>query len=39
MKLIEKVIQPTGGSHSATVIFFHGSGKFETKTNETNYEN
>lgn len=27
MKLIEKVIQPTGGVHSATVIFFHGSGE------------
>ncbi|XP_055847557.1 lysophospholipase-like protein 1 [Episyrphus balteatus] len=26
MQLVKKTINPTGGKHSATVIFFHGSG-------------
>lgn len=28
MKLKCKTIEPTGKNHSATVIFFHGSGKY-----------
>lgn len=31
MKLKCKTIQPTGKNHSATVIFFHGSGKYNFK--------
>lgn len=27
MKLLTKSIPPSGKTHSATVIFFHGSGK------------
>lgn len=33
MKLIEKVLQPTGATHSATVIFFHGSGSAGSTNN------
>jgi predicted esterase len=31
MRLIEKIIHPSGPTHSATVIFFHGSGEISNK--------
>lgn len=40
MKLLVKTIQPTGKTHSGTVIFLHGSGLYEIQVSniETDFD-